>query len=660
MTYLRWIIAALALAVSMRANAAPLDLTALDSTTCEDEDLYKESFEATLTWRCGYLVTTENEEGDEIELAVAVIMPRDKQAAARTPTVFIHGGPGFGVVKDWWSFAATRFAQEAPLILFDQRGVGLSSPKLCPELDQDRPELDKVSAEETTRVTLAQVKSCLASLKKDGVDLAAYGTEPTVRDLETLRTALKIDRWNIFGVSYGTAVGLAYIARHPDRIHAAVLDSVYAPEMQAFTTIVPDFMNTLAAMKRLCDAQARCHAKFADLPAALSEAIKSLDEKPMPITVRSDGNARQRYLSGSTLLNIVQSSALFSSEWQYAPLLVDDARARRPSKLLAQAFQRALDDIQNQNTAVYLATECAERMALEDRAALKQTAARWPEIARAAQIELQLDVCSLWPARRNAWRTPHNTTVKTMVVAGEWDPVTPASQAQRTANILGPNAKFFPVPRTAHAPTFGTPCAEAAAAQFLNNPGQGASATCAAAVAPVLATRVVSVDEVAASDFKPTTGVSFVVTLALLSAFVWPISRIFGASAAANTPLFLRSTFWLTIAVAGFIASAAPLRQIIERSDQDAQTWLATGVPVEAWPTFLLLALALTATAVAVVTLLREIGVRAASHAALAHRAVVLIALGAAVLSFANLGLLDQLPDQIADEIKIQARRLAP
>ncbi|WP_347358235.1 prolyl aminopeptidase [Bdellovibrio sp.] len=101
------------------------------------------------------------------------------------PVVFLHGGPGGGVAPDHRRFFDPKAYR---IILFDQRGSGQSTP--CAELREN-------------------------------------STWDLVKDIETVREMLKIDKWVVFGGSWGSTLALTYAITHPERVKALVLRGIF-------------------------------------------------------------------------------------------------------------------------------------------------------------------------------------------------------------------------------------------------------------------------------------------------------------------------------------------------------------------------------------------------------------------------------------------------
>ena len=102
------------------------------------------------------------------------------------PVLSVHGGPGSGCTPaPGGSSTPPRYR----IVLFDQRNCGRSPP--------------------TRRATRH-------------VDLSANTTDHLIADMELLREHLGIDRWMLFGGSWGCVLSLVYAERHPDRVSELV------------------------------------------------------------------------------------------------------------------------------------------------------------------------------------------------------------------------------------------------------------------------------------------------------------------------------------------------------------------------------------------------------------------------------------------------------
>src|SRR5712671_176257 len=101
------------------------------------------------------------------------------------PVVFLHGGPGAdasAVHRQFFDPAAYR------IVVLDQRGAGRSTPLGCLENNT---------------------------------------TGHLVADLEKLRAHLGIDKWLVFGGSWGSTLALAYAETHPERVRGLVLRGIF-------------------------------------------------------------------------------------------------------------------------------------------------------------------------------------------------------------------------------------------------------------------------------------------------------------------------------------------------------------------------------------------------------------------------------------------------
>ena len=157
------------------------------------------------------------------------------------PAVVLHGGPGSGCTPGWRRY----FDPDAyRIVLFDQRGCRRSTP----------------------------------NASDPSVDLSANTTRHLLADIEKLRRHLGIDRWLVFGGSWGSTLGLAYVEDHPERVSEIVLFSIVTTTRREVEWVTRD-------MGRIFPAQ---WARFRDgVPAverdgSLVEAYSRLLHDPDP------------------------------------------------------------------------------------------------------------------------------------------------------------------------------------------------------------------------------------------------------------------------------------------------------------------------------------------------------------------------------------------
>ncbi len=101
------------------------------------------------------------------------------------PVIFVHGGPGGGCNEDQRCYFDPNLYR---IVLFDQRGAGRSTPH---------------------------------------AELASNNTQALVSDMEQIREMLGIDRWVVFGGSWGSTLGLVYAETHPERVRGLILRGIF-------------------------------------------------------------------------------------------------------------------------------------------------------------------------------------------------------------------------------------------------------------------------------------------------------------------------------------------------------------------------------------------------------------------------------------------------
>ena len=149
------------------------------------------------------------------------------------PIVYLAGGPGGSGIeaargKRLELFLALR--EVGDVIALDQRGTGESNPH--PSLSQAWAVPLEVPVDEAGLNAAAEsaARTAAKAWSAAGVDLGAFTTLESVGDLEALRRALGSPKLSLWGISYGTHLGLAYLRVHPDRVDRAILAGIEGPD----------------------------------------------------------------------------------------------------------------------------------------------------------------------------------------------------------------------------------------------------------------------------------------------------------------------------------------------------------------------------------------------------------------------------------------------
>lgn len=179
-------------------------------------------------------VPRRHDEPDGPRMRLRVVrLPATGGDGSAAPVVYLAGGPGgsgVGTARGprWPVFDQVR--RETDVLLFDQRGTGLSEPPpSCPYVQRfdDAKPLEREVALAALSHTAAR---CVAYWREEGIDLASYTTAESAADLEDLRRALGVSRISLWGMSYGTHLALASLRLHGAGIDRVVLIGVEGPD----------------------------------------------------------------------------------------------------------------------------------------------------------------------------------------------------------------------------------------------------------------------------------------------------------------------------------------------------------------------------------------------------------------------------------------------
>jgi pimeloyl-ACP methyl ester carboxylesterase len=394
-------------------------------------------------WRCRTVTVAVDRTGrvpGHIALAVAEY---HRPGPTREAVIAFAGGPGSAAVPKAQRYRAllAPLLRNRDLIVFDQRGTGVSGALRCPQL------LGR------SRFPAAVVRSCGARLGRRG---AFFSSADSAADAEAVRRALGRPRVVLFGVSYGTKTATDYARRYPKPVRGMVLDSVVVADTDPLYR-----RSAVAAARILRDLCAETHCAtdpVGDLETLVTRTRNGeltghanghtvrISESEILSTIVSSGE-RRRELPAALHAAVAGHYAALA---RLVPAEVPDLRS---SPWLTAAF----------SATTYLATTCEDASfpwrATDGAAVRARKAAAWLARQRSADYApFNSDVAGLYGSTRlcEPWPSSHERAtlgplpnVPALLLSGAVDALTPLEGAREVAAEL-PRSRLVIVPAADH------------------------------------------------------------------------------------------------------------------------------------------------------------------------------------------------------------------
>jgi pimeloyl-ACP methyl ester carboxylesterase len=425
---------------------------------------------------CGWLVVRESRDRTgthTVRLAVEIFRAREPSGAP--PRVFLHGGPGGvgGIRMYSEGIARSPWPLHRDVVIYDQRGAGLSEPKLCPGYD----------AAADAALTEAR-RACIAELQAQGVDRQAYNTAASVADLIDLRRTLGYVSWDVYGVSYGARLAQEGMARDGRGIHSVVLAS---PLARSFSSQAEQPFSTQRALERVftaCARQPSCRDAFPNVEQEFYAAYDDLTSSPVSVPImRPDSGRDTIWFDGRHLVNDIRNRMLNRPRAGVVrlPLLLHELRAgdrlRAAREIVGEGSGNPPD------AALRAVINCSDHATYG--AAYWRTLDSVNAVARPPFRRNMDQECEEWlpHLRDGSMPAPVRSDIPTLILTGYFDDRTPTEHARRIAATLS-RAYLVEFPDEGH-DARPPACHAAIVAQFLEDPTRKPDTSCVATIPPI-------------------------------------------------------------------------------------------------------------------------------------------------------------------------------
>ena len=421
--------------------------------------------------------------GKTIRLPIAILRTTSPDRKP-DPVLKTLGGPGGSSLKMVSGRRSSPWLKDRDYIIFEQRGTKYAQPALdCPEVDAANIESAKTRLERKAARTkeVAAAKVCYERLVRSGIDLSAYNSAQSAADIEDLRRALKLDKINLYGVSYSARLMLDVMRSYPAGIRSVVLESTLPPEANYDEVGVDGVVRTLNELFAACRGDADCGVSFPDLEREFYALVKKLNAEPISVPAKgpnSDASFDIR-LDGDDFATWI-IDYLFSNEPAatiYAPHLIHQAfKGDIPAPFNRYAGDKLGGSFYT--WGMRYSIWCSEEMPFENMAAIRYQSNKYPGL-KGYEVMALPDICRVWkvkPSGRTA-NQPVVSDIPALVIGPQYDAYTDPAWGRTVAGRLK-NSHFVQIPWAGHGPAFSVPCVGTMIADFFNDPAAKPSGDC--------------------------------------------------------------------------------------------------------------------------------------------------------------------------------------
>lgn len=436
--------------------------------------------------QCGMLTVPENRDRVDSRLIQLpfVVLPARQAAKAADPVMVLGGGPGSSVLLAL-AAAPTELLTQHPLrqsrdlIALDQRGTPLTGPGSldCPELLRDYAAGERFVSDAEL---VAAASGCMARLRSQGVDLSAYDSRHSARDLEEFRQLLGARRgfgsWNVVATSYGTRLALTALQDGGNSVRSMVLDGPLPPQANALYSA--GVLDALDQVLGACAAQPACNAAYPGLRPRFAHALAQLEQQPHALP----GGA---VVSGHQVLHVMRTH-LAAGASQHLPLAMELVAQGRIDQADTMLGLSAWIDRVPPVSGMYLSVMCRDESWQPPTAGgMPEEGAGWPDAVRRTVAQhgtkAASSICPVWLQGQQRLPRPAavRSAVPTLVTVGQFDPMTPVTMASQVREGL-PHARVVVFAGLGHGLLESSLCQLQVAAAFIERPDRAPDTTCAA------------------------------------------------------------------------------------------------------------------------------------------------------------------------------------
>ncbi|MGD8814686.1 MAG: alpha/beta hydrolase [Anaerolineales bacterium] len=426
---------------------------------------------------CGYLTVPEDRSQSEattIRLHFAVFKSTGLDPAP-DPVIHLYGGPGGSLLDNvafYMQAGGDEILQKRDYVMFNQRGTRYADPFLdCPgsaELAWEAAREGLNFAERDAK-SIEFMRACQQEFLNQGVNLAAYNSVENAADVRDLSLVLGYEQVNLYGVSYGARLALTVMRDHPDIVRSAIIDSGYPTQVYINNEFALSAARAFDLIFDSCEADFDCRTTYPDLETTFYRVVDTLNADPVRVSL-SQGTV---FIDGDNIIDLTFGSlyTFYGSDGvTWIPHMITIADQGNLS-YLTQAFEVmfAEDDF---SEGMYYSVICREEVPEGSYENARALAADLPSQIRDHYVSPSMfAICEAWASGGISpdSKQPIYSSIPTLVLTGQYDPITPPPYNQLVASTLS-DSFFYEIPGIGHGAMRGSECALEIGLQFLDDP----------------------------------------------------------------------------------------------------------------------------------------------------------------------------------------------
>ena len=446
--------------------------------------------------QCGYVTVPENRAvpvGRRLKLAVAIL--KSLSTTPRPdPVVFVGGGPGGRTMDHIPGFLTngTRDAERADrdVIVYDQRGVGYSEPKFCPEASAAISRSNDATSPAASRAfQRQQLARCGEYMRAAGYDLSQYNSVVSAHDLQDVRRALGYQEWNLRAASYGTRLALVAMRVAPQGIRSVVLDGPLPPNRATWFNKPADFVDVLRRLSAACATQPACNDAFPDVEQTFWRAVDEFERAPRTRAMTLQNGATSTVVVDGAMVAGFVSILLERGMYSMVPMAIHAAASG--NEAVIQVFAKVLAsrpnaDVAEQGWGLHYTVHCFEEAPLNTAELRQRMRSAHSAVLTDRGIFPDPTLCEglhTFRAGREHALLPESE-IPTLIFTGEFDFQTHRSSGAIVAGSLK-RSQLVDIPGAGHVQSSRHECTRAMLRDFYNTPLRPVDNSCLKSIPPL-------------------------------------------------------------------------------------------------------------------------------------------------------------------------------